>query len=69
MAVQRSFAIVPRQIIWLIGGALLLQISVNFFLPPASAKAQALTSPPTMNSLLVASMGEPIGLAKFAGLR
>jgi hypothetical protein len=65
MAIQRSLATVPRPFIWVIGGALLLQIGLHFFLPRASAKAQALTAPPSLHSLLVASMGEPIGLAKF----
>jgi hypothetical protein len=69
MALQRSLASVPRPIIWLVCGALLLQIGLSLFLPRASAKAQALTSPPSLHALLVASMGEPIGLAKFLMLR
>jgi hypothetical protein len=69
MVMQRPLVSVPRQIIWLVGVALVFQIVVNVFLPRASAKAQALSSPPTINSLLAASMGEPIGLAKFLMLR
>lgn len=65
MASQRPLATVPRRIIWLIGGALLLQIGLNFFLPRTSAKAQALTAPPSLDSLRVAGFGEPIALAKF----
>ncbi|MEY4729494.1 MAG: hypothetical protein RL020_652 [Pseudomonadota bacterium] len=65
MPIQRSLATIPKKIIWLIGGALLLQIGLNFFLPRASAKAQALASPPSLHSLMVSSIGEPIGLAKF----
>lgn len=65
MRLLRPFATVPRQIIWLIGCALALQIVLNVFLPRASAKAQALAQPPSMNSLLVASMGDPIVMGKF----
>lgn len=65
MLIQRPLATIPKKIIWLIGIALLLQIGLNFFLPRASAKAQALTVPPSLHSLLVASIGEPIALAKF----
>ncbi len=69
MALQRPLATVPRQIIWLVCVALLLQIGLHVFLPRASAKAQALSAAPSLHSLLVTSMGEPIGLAKFLMLR
>jgi hypothetical protein len=62
---QRPFATVPRRIIGLLVAALLLQISLHFFLPRASAKAQALTAPPSMNAVLAASLGEPITMAKL----
>ncbi|MGB8337307.1 MAG: hypothetical protein WCD07_10055 [Burkholderiales bacterium] len=65
MAWQRPLVIVPRQIIWVACGALLLQIGLNISLPRASAKAQALPPPPSLHTLHVSSLGEPIGLAKF----
>jgi hypothetical protein len=65
MATQRALVSIPRPIMWLIGGALLLQIALHFFLPRATAQAQALSTPPSMHALLATSVGEPITLAKF----
>jgi hypothetical protein len=65
MAFALAFATVPRRILWVAGAALFLQISLNIFLPRPSATALSLSSPPSLNSLRVASIGEPIALAKF----
>ncbi len=61
----RAISIVPRPILWLTGTTLLLQIALNIFLPRPSATAQSLSPPPALASLRVASLGEPIALAKF----
>lgn len=62
---ERSFAGVPRAVI---GVALLvftLQIAAHFIIPKPSASATALSSPPSLALLRVASLGEPVSAAKW----
>ncbi len=61
----RPTATVPRHIIALTCAALLLQIVLHFFLPRPAAHAQALPIAPSAHALHVASLGEPIALAKM----
>jgi hypothetical protein len=64
MAYERPLASVPRNVVYLIGAALVLQIILQLWLPRPIARAAALTPAPSAHLLRVASLGEPITMAK-----
>lgn len=69
MARQRSINSVPRWVRWLLPVMLLAQIAFRVAEPPPAAVAAKLGPPPAANSLRLAALGEPIGLAVALALR
>ncbi len=63
MAKQRAVSIVPRWIRWTLPLILLAQITFRIAEPAPAAVAAQLGPPPAMDSLHLAALGEPVGLA------
>jgi hypothetical protein len=61
---ERPIADVPRATIVALAVALALHVTWQAWEPPAKATAAALHAPPTVTTLRVASLGEPIALAQ-----
>jgi hypothetical protein len=66
---ERPVAAVPRPVIVALAAALVLQIALQATRPAPSAKADALSPPPTAATLRALSFGEPIALAALLTLR
>jgi hypothetical protein len=62
---ERSIASVPKAALVLLALATGLQIAWHALVPSRQAKAQDLEPPPTIATLQIASMGEPIALGKL----
>lgn len=69
MAKQRSVHSVPYWVRWLLPAMLLAQIAFRLAEPSPAAVAAQLGPPPAVNSLRLAALGEPIGLAVALTLR
>lgn len=69
MPKQRSVHSVPGWVRWLLPVLLLAQIAFRLSEPAPAALATKLGPPPAMNSLRLAALGEPIGLAAALALR
>lgn len=63
LAKQRPVGDVPGWIRWLLPAILAFQIAFRIAAPAPAAIADQLGSPPSLNTLRLASLGEPIGLA------
>ena len=61
---QRAVSQVPRPVLTLLAAALTLQIGWQISLPRPVARADALGSPPSLATLRIVSLGEPIALAQ-----
>jgi len=68
MAGERSLTDVPRAVWFALLGALVVQIAWQSAQPRPVASAVALTAPPPLAALRVASIGEPIVLAQLTTL-
>lgn len=66
---ERPVAAVPRPVMVALATALVLQLSLEATRPAPSAKAEALSPPPTSATLRALSFGEPIALATLLTLR
>jgi hypothetical protein len=62
---ERSVSQVPRWVLALLAGALLLQLAVGVGRPPARVQAADLGVPPSVELLRLASLGEPAALGKL----
>lgn len=62
---ERPVAHVPRWVLALLGGALLLQLWVGASQPRPRAMAEDLGAPPSVSILRLASLGEPLALGKL----
>jgi hypothetical protein len=62
---ERPLSHVSASVLALLGAGLALQIGLHYLAPAAQAKAEDLPSPPAASMLRLASMGEPIALAKM----
>ena len=69
MAKQRSVHSAPRWVRWLLPAMLLAQVAFRLAEPSPAAVAAQLGPPPAVNSLRLAALGEPIGLAVALALR
>lgn len=67
-ASERPVAAVPRAVIALLAAALSLQIALQATQPGPSARAEALSTPPTAATLRALAFGEPIALAALLTL-
>jgi hypothetical protein len=65
---ERPIAAVPRLVFATLVTALSLHIGWQFTQPRPAARAAALEVPPTVASLRIASMGEPVALAQLTTL-
>ena len=65
---ERSFTAVPRAVGLALLAALVLQIAWQWAQPKLVASAAALTAPPPLAALRVASIGEPVVLAQLMTL-
>jgi len=65
---ERPIAAVPRAVFAALAAALFLQVAWQLTQPKPVARAEALESPPTVESLRVASLGEPVALAQLMTL-
>ena len=63
-AKQRKLSAVPRSVLYLF--ALFLAVQISFYLSrtPLQAQAKQLPYPPSLSSLQISALGEPIALAK-----
>lgn len=61
---ERSLNDVPKLVLAILGAALVLQISLKMTHPPSPPTAFDLRTPPGESSLRLASLGDPIPLAK-----
>jgi len=68
MAGERSLTDVPRAVWFALLGALIVQIAWQTAQPRPVASAVALTAPPPVAVLRVASIGEPVVLAQLTTL-
>jgi len=68
MAKQRPVRNVPKWVRWLLPVILLAQIAFHVAGPAPVAIAAQLGSPPAINSLRLAALGEPVGLAVLLDL-
>lgn len=66
---ERPVAAVPRPVMALLAAALVLQITLQAVRPAPSARAEALSRPPTADTLGALSFGEPIALAALVTLQ
>lgn len=67
-ASERPVAAVPRAVIALLAAALSLQIALQATRPDPSARAEALSAPPTTATLRALAFGEPIAFAALLTL-
>lgn len=65
---ERPWRSVPRVALLLMGAALTAQIALHSTIPRAVARAQDLSPPPTLRTLQMASLGEPLPAAKMMNL-
>lgn len=65
---ERPLHTVPRAVFAVLAAALILQIAWQSALPRPAARAEALTAPPAIPALRVASLGEPVALAQLMTL-
>ena len=65
---ERPVGAVPRAVIALLAAALSLQIALRVMEPAPSARAEALSAPPTTATLRALAFGEPIALAALLTL-
>lgn len=61
---ERPVTAVPRPVFWLLGGALLLQLTWHGIQPPPMAQARDLPRPPSEAVLRVAALGDPVALGR-----
>ena len=61
---ERPVTAVPRPVLWLLGGALLLQLTWHGIQPPLMAQARDLPRPPSEAVLRVAALGDPVALGR-----
>jgi hypothetical protein len=61
---ERPLPAVPKPALALLALGLCLQVALHFSLPPRQATAENLPPPPSATALNLASLGEPIALAK-----
>ena len=66
---ERPLSHVSRPVLALLAAGLALQIGLHAVAPEPEAKAQDLTQPPATSLLRLASLGEPIALAKILMLQ
>lgn len=66
---ERPLSNVPRPVLALLIGALLLQTASALMREPPRASAEDLTPPPSMNTLHMAAFGDPVPLAKLLMLK
>jgi hypothetical protein len=66
---ERPLSHVSPSVLALLAAGLALQIGLHAVAPEPEAKAQDLTQPPAASLLRLASLGEPIGLAKILMLQ
>ncbi|UCH46778.1 MAG: hypothetical protein JSU95_11770 [Betaproteobacteria bacterium] len=69
MAKQREVGSVPGWVRWLLPALLVAQIAFRLAEPAPAAVAAQLGPPPALDSLRLAALGEPIGLAVALSLR
>lgn len=62
---ERALSDVPKVVLAVLAGALALQIALKLAHPVAAPAASDLQSPPSQSSLRLASLGDPIPLAKL----
>jgi hypothetical protein len=62
---ERPVSSVPIAVVLLLAAALCAQIALHVRRPPPKPRAQDLTPPPSLTALRVASLGEPVALAKL----
>ncbi len=62
---QRPLSSVPRLVLALLIGAMLLQATSALMREPPRTSAEDLTLPPSMNTLRMAAFGDPVPLAKL----
>ena len=65
---ERPWRSVPRLTLWLLGAGLLAQIALHSTVPRAIARAQDLVPPPSVRTIQVASLGDPLSAAKLMNL-
>jgi len=65
---ERPFSAVPRSVTVLLVLGLCLQVFLHASHPRPQAKAEDLHAPPSLNTLHLASLGEPVALAKLLTL-
>jgi len=61
---ERPLTAVPRPVLWLLGGALLLQLTWHGIQPPPMAQARDLPRPPSEAALRIAALGDPVALGR-----
>ena len=66
---ERPVATVPRTVLVMLAAALVAQIALKILQPAPSARAEALSRPPTAATLRALSFGEPIALAALLTLQ
>jgi hypothetical protein len=62
---ERPISAVPKTVIALLMLGLCLQVAWHFSQPRPQARAEDLAAPPSLNALHLASLGEPVALAKL----
>jgi hypothetical protein len=62
---ERPLSSVPIAVVLLLAAALCAQIGLHVRRPPPQPRAQDLTPPPSLPALRIASLGEPVALAKL----
>lgn len=62
---ERPVSFVPKTVLALLLAALALQIAWHNYVPAPKAKAENLGAPPTLTTLNIASLAEPIALSKL----
>jgi hypothetical protein len=67
-SLERPVAIVPGSVLVALAVSLCLQIGTQLLQPKPSARAQALSQPPTSATLAAVALGEPIVLAQMLTL-
>jgi len=66
---ERPLSTVPRSVTVLLMLGLCLQVAWHFSQPQPQARAEDLRAPPSLNTLHLASLGEPVALAKLLTLQ
>ena len=65
---QRRLAVIPKPLLLILAASFAMQIIWARHLPPSEAYARNLAPPPSLNSLQLVSLGEPIVTAQFMTL-